>query len=189
MSDVDPHHAQLEAMAQVAFRLGMAFGHEAEQAESIDRKIEFFHLYDRACSSFRLSIALQLRLKGEARKALKAEREDERPETLERPERPERLERERYDERDRERDRETVSLPALLRALTDVAEGAEALPDPPADLPLLRQLLAQAGAPAPRRTPSATPALRTRLSGSTATLTVPRPSQRAAHPRRATGPP
>ena len=193
MSGDDPHHAQLEAMAQVAYRLGMAFGHEAEQAETIERKVEFFRLYDRAFFSFRVAIGLQLRLRGAARQALKAEREAERahtlePEALERPERPERERRERYDERDR--DREPVSLPALLRALTDVAEGAAALPGlPPADLPRLRELLAEAKskAPAPRRNPA--PALRARLSGSAARLTPPRPSRLAIGPlRRTTGP-
>lgn len=199
MSSGDPRSLQLDELAQVAFRLGKAFGQEAEQAGTLERKVEFFHLFDRSFAAFRLGIALQLRLRREAASPAERadEREDERPEALER-DRPECAERpDRYDERDRERDRERASLPLLLRTLQGVADAAAALPGPePADLQTLRELLAQVKAQpaaAPQRAPA--PALRARLSGSTATVTPPRPNlprpslHDAAPVRRATGPP
>lgn len=85
----------------------------------------------------------------------------------------ERDERDRADldraDLDREREREPVSLPVLLRTLDGVAVDAAALPDPePADLPTLRELLAQVASdppapPAARKTPAN---LRARLAGS-----------------------
>lgn len=192
MSDADPRSLQLDELTQVAYRLGKVFGQAAEQAETHERRMAFFDAFDRAFFSFRVGIALQLRLRRGA--AAPGQREVERPETLEREptERPE-----RYDERDRDRDVERASFPVLLRTLEGVADAAALLPGPPpAELPTLRELLARvasnpASAPANVR-PQA--ALRARLTGSAAGVTLALPPTRrtlsvAPGRRRATGPP
>jgi len=196
MPCADPRSLQLDELTQVAYRLGMVFGQAAEQAETHERRMAFFNAFDRAFFSFRVGIALQLRLRREAAAPAEreVEREEERPETLEREptERPE-----RYDERDRDRDVERASFPLLLRTLEGVADAAALLPGPPpAELPTLRELLARvastpASAPASAR-PQA--ALRARLTGSAAGVTLaPPPTRRtlsvAPGRRRATGPP
>jgi hypothetical protein len=209
MTATDPRSDRLFELSQCAYRLGLAFGHEAEQAEDTARKLEYFRLFDRCFFAVRVATALELRLwrtpatsPGEAA----AERDDlsdrvEPPEderagsdtSLER-ERPER--REEAD-RDREREAEPASLPVLLRTLDGVAADAAALPGPePAALPTLRELLAHV-APEPR--PTAPPTqprtdLRARLAGSGAAVTLqlaPRPTSSSGGfaVRRATGPP
>jgi len=196
MFDADLRSLQLDELTQVAYRLGKVFGQAAEQAETHERRMAFFNAFDRAFFSFRVGIALQLRLRREA--AVPAEREatrdEERPEALERDpaERPE-----RYDERDRDRDVERASFPLLLRTLEGVADAATRLPGPPpAELPTLRELLARvastpASAPVSARPQ---PALRARLTGSAAGVMLAQPTPRrtlsgAPRPRRATGPP
>ncbi|WP_156466995.1 MULTISPECIES: hypothetical protein [unclassified Phenylobacterium] len=196
MADAVPSNVQLAELTQVAYRLGKAFGQAAEQAETHERRLEFFSAFDRAFFSVRVGIALQLRLRREA--AVPAEREAERED-----ERAEPLERdpaetgERYTERDRDRDVERASFPVLLRTLEGVADAAARLPGPPpAELPTLRELLAQV-APTPefaRARVRPQTALRARLTGSGASVALaPSPARRTPHDplahRRATGPP
>ena len=182
--------AQLDDLRNAAHALGMAFAQAAQAEDDLDRKLSLFDAFHRSFASVRLSIALALRLKREAH--MPARIETERPEIepldVERAEAPERPER--YDERDRETER--ASFPLLLRTLSRVADDAQALLPQAAELPSLRELLDRIGAQpavaAPR--PVATP-LRSRLSGGTATLTLPpphRPNQ-GPPPRWSTGPP
>lgn len=187
----------LAQMAECAFRLGMAFAREAEQAPDTNTKIEFCRLFDRCFFALRVSTALELRLRHERQEPREAA--SDREDLTDRPDPPDREERDRgYDERDRDRETERASLPILLRTLDGVVADAEALPGPaPADLPTLRELLrrvkAQPPAPRPAATrPSAT--LRSRLAGSGAVtaLTLAPPPLSPAGPRavrRATGPP
>ena len=186
-------------LGQCACRLGMAFGAEAERAETHERRMEFFHLFDRCFFSMRVATALRLRLRREPLASTMDRREDaaERAEPLEteRAERAERETPERYDERDRERDteREAASLPLLLRTLGAVVADASNLPGPPpAALPALRGLLARA-TPGPVRTAPATP-IRSRLAGSAMAQPFAPPLTRPAPlgiplVRRSTGPP
>jgi hypothetical protein len=208
MNAADPRCAMLFEMTQSAHRLGMAFAAEAERAEGMARRIEFVQLFDRCFFAVRVGIALELRLKREARlDAARGEREGrgdladherDAPEV----ERPERLERpEAYTERDRDRDVERASLPLLLSALHGIAADAAALPGPPpAELLTLQELLAQyASEAATSPAPAAGPALRARLTASAAAspgrgspvgvLTRPPDDVAAAQVHRATGPP
>lgn len=200
MTGAVPSSLQLDELTQMAYRLGKAFGQAAEQAETHERRLELFGAFDRAFFSVRVGIALQLRLRREAAAPLptaverETEREVERAEPLER-DPAERVER--YDERDRDRDAERASFPVLLRTLEGVADAASLLPGPPpAELPTLRELLAQV-APKPQPAPvTARPqsALRARLAGSGASVTLTAPPALRAPPgalarRRATGPP
>ena len=190
--------SQLSDLRECAYRLGMAFGAEAERAETDDRRMAFFHLFDRSFFAVRVSIALELRLRREAGRPM-TEREAERPDPREdEPAERELAERdgvERYDERDRDREVERATLPVLLRTLEGVAADASALSGPmPAELPTLRELLARMTAE-PATEARAAP-LRARLAGSatTRTLVLPsptgRPGLRHGLPiRRATGPP
>ncbi|HEY1449221.1 MAG TPA: hypothetical protein VGF33_11875, partial [Caulobacteraceae bacterium] len=97
-----------------------------------------------------------------------------------------------YDERDRDRETERVSLPILLRTLEGVVADAAMLPGPePAELPTLRELITHA-----KSTPATAPqSLKSRLTGSGA-APAPRPAPHLASnvgqilaARRATGPP
>jgi len=196
MSAVDPRSDMLFEMGQCAYRLGKGFAEAAERAETHERKLEFFQLFDRCFFAARMSVALELRLRLEARvegRAQTLERETVEHEAAERDER-DPPEIERFTETERERDREPVSLPVLLATLTRVAADAQALPGPPpAALPTLRELLAKLKAePAPTARPSAG-ALRARLAGSAMAPAFapapPHPSGRALPRRRATGPP
>jgi hypothetical protein len=203
MTAADPRCARLSELSQCAYRLGLAFGREAEQSEDAARTLEYFRLFDRCFFAVRVATALELRLgrapamvSGEAL----AERDDlddradpsegERADSDTNPER-ERLEAGR--DRDREREAEPASLPVLLRTLDGVAADAAALPGPePAALPTLRELLAHV-APEPPPTPLKTD-LRARLAGSGAAVTLqlaPRPARSPGGlaVRRATGPP
>ena len=201
MFAADPASLKLSELTECAYRLGLAFGAEAEQAETPERRVEYFQLFDRCFFGVRVAIALQLRLqrapagqdalsaRGDPSERDQAEREAADHDGLD-----------RYTERDRERDLEPASLPILLRTLGGVAADAAALPGPePAELPTLRELLAQVTSQ-----PTATPSpraggasLRARLAGSATTqaLTLPPPKGsgpelRIALPtRQATGPP
>jgi hypothetical protein len=192
MDDADPRSAMLADMGACAYRLGMAFGAEAERAQTTADRLQYFQLFDRCFFAVRVGIALDLRLEREARRAGtslvregradltdRAERdppEDEPAEPLER-EPPETLE---YTERDREREAEGASLPLLLRTLEGVAADAAALPGPPpAALPTLQDLLARFSSdPVPAPGPGGGQPLRARLSGSAAALAArPAPGQ------------
>lgn len=193
---------QLEEMRQAAHGLGLGFAQAAQAEGDLDRKLLLFDAFQRGFASVRLSIALAMRLRSEARRPAPtepAEHEDERAEAPERPDPPERPER--YDERERERDRdsERASLPLLLRTLTSVADDARALTPQAAELPTLTELLdrvrAQPATPSPHPSPPSSSALRARLAGGTAALTLsppprgPLPGLPGAAPRRSTGPP
>ena len=193
MLEPEADRLMLSEMSACAYRLGMAFGREAERAVDWKRQLEFFRLFDRCFFSLRVAIALKFRL-GSAARAAERAAGDERSER----ERPESL-RDSPD-RDRERDREVepASLPVLIGALEGIAADAAALPGPePADLPTLRELIARAkSTPAPVQAPRVPPtaaSLRTRLAGSAtaAVMTAPAPPRPAPGlaVRRATGPP
>lgn len=158
--------AQLDDLRNAAYGLGMAFAQAAMAEDDLDRKLALFDAFHRSSASVRLSIALKMRLKREAR--LPPRVEVERPERLE-VERPEAAERpDYYDERDR--DRERVSFPILLRTLSRVADDAQALLPQAAELPSLRELLDRVkAAPAPATPKSAASNLRARLTGSATT--------------------
>lgn len=197
MTSADPNSHMLSEMRQCAYRLGLAFGAEAERAETHERRMEFFQLFDRCFFAVRVAAALELRLRrAPAVREEAAEREEERAEPPEQ----DRAERERPDyEDEREREAEPASLPVFLRTLNDVVADASALPMPaPAALPTLRELLARVTSePAPAAQPRTTGgALRSRLAGSatvhalTLSPTPARSALRVGLPaRRATGPP
>jgi len=193
---------QLDDMRQAAYGLGMGFARAAEVEGDLDRKLQLFDAFHRSFASVRLSIALAMRVGREAHVPMRiqterAEREAERAEALERPDHPERPER--SDERDRDRETERASLPVLLRTLKGVANDAQALTPQAAELPSLRELLDRVRAqPAPPSPPSSPVALRARLSGGTAAVTLaPPPRSGPSGPpglpgapfRRSTGPP
>ena len=143
----------LSDLGECAYALGMAFGREANAATDQERMLRYFDLFQRCFHGYRVSIALKLRLSAAARReasvaageglrdrADPAESDPTEREPVER----EHRERERMD---CDRDRETASLPLLLKTLDGVVAGAEALPGPqPAELPTLRELLARMGA-------------------------------------------
>jgi hypothetical protein len=194
MSATDPRSERLSELSECAYRLGLAFGAEAERAEDWARKLEYFELFERCFFSVRVATALELRLCREQRAEPLTDRE-----ALADPAERDPAEREDSDrdprERDREADRERASLPVLLKTLGGVVAGAAALPGPePAALPTLRELLAHAASPpsAPARSPGA---LRTRLAGSAtvpnlAPTALARAGSGLSPPlRRATGPP
>ena len=194
MSAPDPRSERLFELSECAYRLGLAFGAEAERAEDRARKIEYFELFERCFFSVRVATALELRL----RRPQAAEPLTDR-EALADPAEREEIDREELDrdprERDREADRERASLPLLLKTLGGVAADAAALPGPePAALLTLRELLAHAASPpsTPARAPGA---LRARLAGSATgpsfTPASPARAGSALSPplRRATGPP
>ena len=187
-----PSTVMLDALTQCAYRLGLAFGAEAERAQG-KAMLEACERFDRCFFSVRMGIALQLRLSQAQTVRLEAksggdptERDSVEREPCEHRFRAEPVERER------ERETERASVPLLLNALEAVAAGAASLPGPaPAALLTLRELLAKlsstpAAAPAAVATPPPRPPgdLRTRLAASTS------PSILTAPPlRRATGPP
>jgi len=195
---VDTEIDQLARMRQIAFDLGMSFGQAAMAEADLDRKLTLFDAYCRSFSSMRLAISLKMRIEREARMTGRdrPRPEVERDEAVEAPE-TERTERLEELERERDRDTERVSLPILLRTLGRVADDAETLLPGAAQLPTLRELLARVKAepaqstPAQAARPQAPSPLRTRLSGGTATLTMPPPPPGlpGLPPRRSTGPP
>jgi hypothetical protein len=178
---------QLDDLRQAAYGLGMGFAQAAQIEGDFDRKLALFDAFHRSFASVRLAIALAMRVRREAQLPPPAETERaevERAEPLERPDYHERPER--YDERDRDREAERASLPLLLRTLERVADDARTLTPQAAELPSLRELLDQVRtdpatpSPAPS-SPVPSGALRARLSGGTAALTV--------RPRPGSGPP
>jgi len=195
MSAPDPRSERLFELSECAYRLGVAFGAEAERAEDHARKIEYFELFERCFFSVRVATALELRLR-RPQAAFEPSTDREALDSSEREE----TDREEPDrdprERDREGDRERASLPVLLKTLNGVADAAAALPGPaPAALLTLRELLAHATSPpsTPIRPPGA---LRARLAGSaTVPILAPAAPARAKSGlsppplRRATGPP
>lgn len=172
---------QLLELRECAYRLGLVFGAEAEGALTTAQRVAAYELFNRCFFSVRVAIALDLRLRQEARRGADGTARPEGPECeapehegpeRERPER-EPPEQERYDERDRDREVERASFPLLLRTLEGVVADAEAcLPGPPpAELPTLRELLSRVTAPSGERSPHRAPApaaLRARLAGSAA---------------------
>ena len=206
MTAADPRSQQLAQLTECAYRLGLAFGAEAERAGEHARQMEYFQLFDRCFFSVRVAIGLQLRLRREPA-ALRPEAETEREERAERdpsehdpsehdPSEHGGLERDAF-EYDRDREREIASLPVLLKTLGGVCADAAALPGPePAALPTLRELLAEVTAdPTPAAAPRGAGGLRARLAGSGAatvmTLAPPLRGGLGVGPplRRATGPP
>ena len=181
MNAADPRLEMLAEMGACAYRLGMAFGTEAERAQTTADKLQYFQLFDRCFFAVRVGIALELRLQREAGRAGaslvrqdredRAERDPPEHERAEPPEceGPERLD---YTERDREREAEGASLPLLLRTLREVADAAVALPGPPpAALPTLQDLLARFSFDAVATPgPVVVQPLRARLTGSAAAL-------------------
>jgi hypothetical protein len=197
MTAPDPRCARLSELSACAYRLGLAFGQEAERAEDVARTLEYFRLFDRCFFAVRVATALELRLRrtpAETGEAF-AEQGDDLDDRADPPER-ERAERLEEADRDREREAEPASLPVLLRTLDGVAADAAALPGPePAALPTLRELLAHVALePRPTRPPTAKIDLRARLTGSGAAVAL-QPAPRPARSpgglavRRATGPP
>ena len=200
MTAADPRCAMLSDLSRCAYRLGLAFGHEAERAEDGARKLEYFRLFDRCFFAVRVATALELRLwrtpatpPGEALGEREELRDRADPPETERPERDEDAD----GDRERDREAEPASLPVLLRTLDGIAADAAALPGPePAALPTLRELLAHV-APEPLPTPPPTRPrtdLRARLAGSGAAVTLQLAPRPAGIPgglavRRATGPP
>ena len=63
MTIADPRSDMLSELSQCAYRLGLAFGHEAERAEDTARKLEYFRLFDRCFFAVRVATALELRLR------------------------------------------------------------------------------------------------------------------------------
>ena len=164
----------LSAMTECAYRLGMAFGAEAERAGPHAQRLECYNLFDHCFFSVRVAIGLELRLKRDQ----PAVRPEPEREVLH-----ERVVASEADrdttrlpvERDRDREVERASFPLLLKTLQGIADDAAALPGPPPGALLsLQELLAQiTAAPAPSTTP-AKPAtgLRARLAGSATTPTL-----------------
>jgi hypothetical protein len=207
MIAADPRSQMLSEMGECAYRLGKVFGAEAERAETHERRVEFFQLFDRCFFAVRMSVALELRLRRLARTEA-AGRDAGGSAERDRIERdPAETDTETYIERETEgdRERERASLPVLLSNLNSIVADASALPGPPpAALPTLRELLARVKTdPAPGARPPGGVRLRARLAGSATTpvstsgalaLASPPPphpsGRRGAQPlRRATGPP
>jgi hypothetical protein len=209
MIATDPRQQMLFEMGQCAYRLGKVFGAEAERAETPERRLEYFQLFDRCFFAARMSVALELRLRRAARaegagrdqayaEAGEYEAAERDPVERDAPETDTYTET----EADRDREREPVSLPVLLSNLDGIAADASALPGPqPAALPTLRELLARVKSEAAPTTRQAGGALRARLPASATTPALgafaptssapPHPSGRAGASslRRATGPP
>src|SRR5947209_5090232 len=156
MATNDPRSQPLFQMSECAYRLGMAFGAEAERTQDLGKKIEWFELFERCFFGVRVATALELRLRRTPAEA--REPASDREALIDRAEAPEREDRERgYDERDREGDREIerASFPLLVRTLEEIVADAAALPGPePADVSTLRELIVKAGsAPRAREAP------------------------------------
>jgi len=197
MTSDDASASMLAEMSACSYRLGMAFGREAERTEDWKRKLELVDLFERCFFGVRVSIALGLRLRREAGMPLgrAGEADGRDPPETEQPETdttgpP----RERLDA-DRERETERASLPLLLKTLRGVAADAAALPGPPkAELSALTTLLARASGDPHSRIGPASGGLRSRLAGAAAVATATGPPRTAVatlarRPRPATGPP
>ncbi|MBI1197965.1 MAG: hypothetical protein GC203_08880 [Phenylobacterium sp.] len=184
MTVVADPYAMLSALSGCAYRLGMAFGDEAERVDDWDRRLELFQLFDRCFFSVRVATALRMRLR---REAAAPERLRETESLRDREDRAEPAERM---DSDRERESERASLPILLKTLNGVADDAADLPGPPpAELLTLRELLARTTGDTPRPTPPRG-TLRARLAGSSvAAVTLPPRKTSGLATRPATGPP
>jgi hypothetical protein len=201
MTSTDPRARQLSEMAECAYRLGMAFGAAAEQAQGTDDWLPYFNAFDRCFFAVRVATALQLRL--DRTPAEPREAATDREVLIDRPDPPESSDAETerdggYGERDRDRETERASLPILLRTLEGVAADAETLPGAaPLELITLGELIAQAkAAPSPLAVqPRTARSLRSRLAGSGSASTPPGKAHLASNvgqvlaARRATGPP
>lgn len=213
MSPAPDPAEMLAEMSACAYRLGMAFGTEAERAEG-KRRLDCLELFERCFFGVRVAIGLRLRLfQAAARERAEPSRQSPRERETSDSREPTLAPAFAY-ERDRDRERETDSLPILLNTLEGVCADAQALPGPkPSALPTLRELLTRVGgAPAPNAKPQAAPGpaktsprspppggggLKSRLAGSGAALTstfTPPPrgppgGAFAQAPRRSTGPP
>src|SRR4051812_32601647 len=98
MTIAEPRSRQLSDMADCAYRLGMAFGAAAEQAQGTERWLTYFNAFDRCFFAVRVSTALELRLKrapAEPREAA-----SDRETLIDRPDPPETEDRERDDDCD-----------------------------------------------------------------------------------------
>ena len=182
-----PSTEMLDALTQCAYRLGLAFGAEAERTQG-KAMLEACERFERCFFSVRMAIGLQLRLRRPMPVLRAAESERERAE------RDPSDHHTRADpiERESERETERASAPLLLKTLETVTADAALLPGPvPAALLTLRELLAKfsstpAHSPVPTATPPPRPTgdVRTRLAATTSTSVL-----TAAPLRRATGPP
>src|SRR5258707_2047323 len=76
MAIADPRSDMLSELSECAYRLGVAFGHEAEGAEDWARKLEYFRLFDRCFFAVRVATALELRLRRTAAGEAFVERDD-----------------------------------------------------------------------------------------------------------------
>ena len=184
-----PSAEMLDAFSQCAYRLGMAFGAEAERTQG-KAMLEACERFERCFFSVRMAIGLQLRLRQPmpVQRAAESERERAERDPSDHHTRADPIER----ERERERETERASAPLLLKTLETVTADAALLPGPvPAALLTLRELLAKfsstpAHSPVPTATPPPRPTgdVRTRLAATTSTSVL-----TAAPLRRATGPP
>ena len=177
MTDAARSSMMLSAMTECAYRLGMAFGAEAERAEAHAQRLEFYNLFDRCFFSVRVAIGLELRLKRDqpvlrplpGREVLRerADASDQDRDTTRLPV-----------ERDRDREVERASVPLFLKTLQGIAADAAKLPGPPPGALLsLNDLLAQVSATSVPSTAKPTVGLRARLAGSTTVQTLTRPQQ------------
>jgi hypothetical protein len=193
MTSTDLPCNQLSEMRACAYRLGMAFGREAERAGEPAETVRWFELFERCFFAVRVATALELRLARAPTTAREAATDRDDFVETEPPER-EPAERLRF-EYDRDRETERASLPVFLKTLRAIAADSSALPGPePAELPTLRKLLARTAGETPAAGGPAASGLRTRLAGSAAApvavLSPPGPAPRPALPLRpATGPP
>ena len=195
MTDAAPSCEMLDALTQCAYRLGLAFGAEAERETMSAKGLEYFHLFDRCFFSVRVAMGLQLRMR-QAERTLATEREDLR-ERADPTERDTQKTRDRDPvERERDREVEPASISVFLKTLQGVAADAANLPGPPhSALPTLQELLAQiTSAPATPAKPTAGLRARLATSATAPTLTLPsstgpkRPTL-GVPLHRATGPP
>jgi len=177
----------LGAMVDCAYELGAAFGEAAKAQADHGRRLELFDAFNRGFLAVRMGIRLSMTLRAPVKPARMEVAEQDPTEKVEtyRPERD-------PVERERERDREPVSLPKFLATLRGVAADAARLePTLPADLSAgastLRDLLyrantdAVASAAAPpaggvdllTRPPSKSPPRASLLGSASATLAAP----------------
>jgi hypothetical protein len=144
----------LEAMVDCAHGLGVAFGQAAQAETDHAKKLGLFDAFNRSFLAVRMGIRLSLTLRAPPKPAradvVREEAAERDPPETDEADRPERDPGEGL-ERERDRDREPVSLPKFLATLRGVAADAARL-DLPADLragaSTLQDLLARAKADA-----------------------------------------
>jgi hypothetical protein len=141
----------LSDLSQCALALGLAFGAEAKGSTDAERKVRYFELFERCFHGYRVALALKMRLQ-RGWPAAPGEREVSDAEGLRDRSDPPDQERAEGERVSYDRDRETASVPILLKTLKGVVAEAESLPHPrPAELPTLRELLARMASPAASR--------------------------------------